>query len=84
MGTKIEYAVNPLGIASQNSKRFTVHGVDDWEYLQDSGVKGKHSSTTTGLENKIQKPMDRMIDKYNADSIKKTMQTHEDIFRHQV
>ncbi|EXB55369.1 hypothetical protein L484_016736 [Morus notabilis] len=83
MGTKIEYAVNPLGTASQNSKRFTVHGVDDWEYLQNSGVKGKYSSTT-GLENKIQKSMDRMIDKYNVDSIKKTMQMHDDIFKHQV
>lgn len=85
MGTKIEYAINPLG-ASQSSKRFTVHGVDDWDYLPKSGVKGKYS-LTIGLENKIhQNSMDRnrMLDKYNVDSIKKTMQMHEDIFKYQV
>ncbi|GMN52013.1 hypothetical protein TIFTF001_021161 [Ficus carica] len=85
MGTKIEYAINPLG-ASQSSKRFTVHGVDDWDHLPNSGVKGKYS-LTIGLENKIhQNSMDRnrMLDKYNVDSIKKTMQMHEDIFKHQV
>ncbi|PON72758.1 ras guanine nucleotide exchange factor Q-like protein [Parasponia andersonii] len=77
MGTKIEFAINPLG-SSANSKRFTGLGVDDWDYFQNSGVKVNYSKT--GLEDKIQNSMD----KNNVDSVKKTMQMHEDIFKHQV
>ena len=77
MGTKIEFSINPLG-SSPNSKCFTVHGVDDWDYFQNSGVKVKY--LMTGLGEKIQNSMD----KNNVDSIKKTMQMHEDIFKHQV
>ncbi|XP_062077525.1 uncharacterized protein LOC133782290 isoform X2 [Humulus lupulus] len=77
MGTKIEFAINLLG-SSPNSKRFAVHGVDDWDYFQNSGAKVKYLKT--GLEEKIQNSMD----KNKLDSIKKTMQMHEDIFKHQV
>ncbi|KAF4397705.1 hypothetical protein G4B88_027574 [Cannabis sativa] len=77
MGTKIEFAINLLG-SLPNSKRFTVHGVDDWDYFQNSGANVKYSKSE--LEEMIQNSMD----KNNLDSIKKTMQMHEDIFKHQV
>ena len=83
MGTKIEYALHPLGASSQHPKRFSVHGVDDWDYFQKTGVV-KVKCSTTGLEVKAKSAVDRTMDRYNADSIKRTMQMHEDTFKHQV
>ncbi|BBG92831.1 hypothetical protein Prudu_000679 [Prunus dulcis] len=80
MGTKIEYAINILG-TSENSSSLTVHRVDDWDYFQKSGLKEKNKKART--EDKIQNSMDRMLDKHNIDTIKKTMQMHEDTFKHQ-
>ncbi|XP_048325135.2 uncharacterized protein LOC107403651 isoform X1 [Ziziphus jujuba] len=80
MGTKIEYAVNLLG-TSPNSNSFTVHGVDDWNYFLNTGLKVK--SRRSKLENKIHNFMDRMLGKHNVDSIRRTMQMHEDIFNYQ-
>ncbi|KAL5549255.1 hypothetical protein UlMin_004486 [Ulmus minor] len=82
MGTKIEYTINPLR-ASPNSNRVTLNRVDDWDFnFQNIGVKV--NCTRSEPENKIRSSMDRMLDKYNVDSIKKTMQMHDDIFKHQV
>ncbi|KAK7303911.1 hypothetical protein RJT34_14829 [Clitoria ternatea] len=80
MGTKIEYSINLLA-SSVESNNFTVGGVNVWENFQNKGVSNKHCSI--GL-NKLQDPMDRMLDRNNIESIKKTMQMHEDIFKHQV
>ncbi|TXG61069.1 hypothetical protein EZV62_012432 [Acer yangbiense] len=76
MGTKIEYAIDPLASALPNSNSFTtvVHGVDDWQYFQ----------TRELIKNKPYYSMDRTLEKHNIESIKKTMQIHEDIFKHQV
>ncbi|XP_008223744.1 PREDICTED: uncharacterized protein LOC103323529 [Prunus mume] len=81
MGTKIEYAINILG-TSENSSSLTVHRVDDWDYFQKSGLKEKYKKART--EDKIRNSMDRMLDKHNIDTIKKTMQMHEDTFKHQI
>ncbi|XP_020227314.1 uncharacterized protein LOC109808651 isoform X1 [Cajanus cajan] len=75
MGTKIEYSINPLATLV-DSNNLAVGGVDVWEHCQN-----KHQRT--GI-NKLQGPMDRMLDRNNIESIKNTMQMHEDIFKHQV
>lgn len=80
MGTKIEYSRNLLA-SSVDSNNFIVGGVDVWEHYQNKGVTNNHFSL--GI-NKLQDPMDRMLDRNNIESIKKTMQMHEDIFKQQV
>ncbi|KAK7354714.1 hypothetical protein VNO80_20182 [Phaseolus coccineus] len=80
MGTKIEYSINLLA-SSVDSNNFIVGGVDVWEHYQNKGVTNNHFSL--GI-NKLQDPMDRMLDRNNIESIKKTMQMHEDIFKQQV
>ncbi|XP_031251693.1 uncharacterized protein LOC116116703 [Pistacia vera] len=82
MGTKIEYAINPLA-ASTNTNSFDFnahHRVDDWDYFQSREVKKFQRTREDGFRNS----MDRMLEKHNIDSIKRTMQIHEDIFKHQV
>ncbi|RDX94595.1 hypothetical protein CR513_22999, partial [Mucuna pruriens] len=80
MGTKIEYSINLLA-SSVESNNFTVGGVDVWEHYQNKGVINNQFSIGV---NKLQDPMDRMLDRNNIESIKKTMQMHEDIFQDQV
>ncbi|KHN22683.1 uncharacterized protein LOC114380808 [Glycine soja] len=75
MGTKIEYSINLLATLVDRNN-LAAGGVDVWEHLQN-----KHQRT--GI-NKLQGPMDRMLDRNNIQYIKKTMQRHEDIFKHQV
>ncbi|CAJ1941819.1 unnamed protein product [Sphenostylis stenocarpa] len=75
MGTKIDYSINLLATLVDSSN-LAVGGVDVWEHYQN-----KHQRT--GIK-KLQGPMDRMLDRNNVESIKKTMQMHEDIFKHQV
>ncbi|XP_061995147.1 uncharacterized protein LOC133713037 [Rosa rugosa] len=82
MGTKIEYSINILGGASQGSNSLAVHRVDDWDYFQKSGLKEKYQKTR--FEDNLRNSMDRMLDKHNMDTIRKTMQMHEDTFRHQI
>lgn len=81
MGTKIEYSINILG-ASQSSNSLAVHRVDDWDYFQKVGLKQKYQKTR--FEDNLRYSVDRMLDKHNMDTIRKTMQMHEDTFRHQV
>lgn len=80
MGTKIEYSINLLA-SSVESNNFTVDGVDVWKHYQNKGVTNNNFSIGV---NKLQDPMDRMLDRNNVESIKRTMQMHEDIFKHQV
>lgn len=80
MGTKIEYSINLL-TTSIDSNNFTVDGVDVWEHYQNKGLTNNHYSIGV---NKLQDPMERMLDKNHIESIKKTMQMHEEIFKHQV
>lgn len=80
MGTKIEYSRNLLA-SSVDSNNFIVGGVDVWEHYQNKGVTNNHFSL--GI-NKLQDPMDRVLDRNNIESIKRTMQMHEDIFKQQV
>ncbi|KAI9078721.1 hypothetical protein K1719_039308 [Acacia pycnantha] len=75
MGTKIEHSINPLAVAVE-SNNFSISGVDVWEYYQKKRL-------TEINNNKLKKDpisMDRNI----MESIKKTMQMQEDIFKHQV
>lgn len=79
MGTKFEYAINPLA-ASTNSNSFDFDRVDDWDYFQSREVN-KFQRTQQDC---FRSSMDRMLDKHNIESIKRTMQIQEDIFKHQV
>ncbi|KAJ1433464.1 hypothetical protein SESBI_05998 [Sesbania bispinosa] len=81
MGTKIEYSINLLATLV-DSNNIAVGGVDVWQYYQNKGrlTNNRHS---IGI-NKLEGPMDRRLDRNNIESIKKTMQMHEDIFKHQV
>lgn len=82
MGTKLERAINPLAISSQssNSCSFTVHFVDD--YFQTRTLK-ENCHQKVGLD-RFCSSMDRVLERKNMESIRKTMQMHEDIFKHQV
>lgn len=82
MGTKIEYSINILGGASEGSNSLAVRRVDDWDYFQKSGLKKKYQNTR--FEDNLRNSMDRMLDKHKIDTIRKTMQMHEDTFRHQI
>ncbi|KAK7265241.1 hypothetical protein RJT34_32858 [Clitoria ternatea] len=75
MGTKIEYSINLLATLV-DSNNLAVGGVDVWEHNQN-----KRQRTRI---NKLKGPMDKMLDRNNIESIKKTMLMHEDIFKHQV
>ncbi|KAJ7979433.1 A-kinase anchor protein 9, putative isoform 1 [Quillaja saponaria] len=80
MGTKLEYAVNLLA-TSPDSNNINVSRVDVWEHFQNKGLR--KNCNKIGVD-KLQDPNDRMIDRNSTESIKKTMQMHEDIFKHQV
>ncbi|KAJ4830501.1 hypothetical protein Tsubulata_012823 [Turnera subulata] len=82
MGTKLDYAINLLA-TSQNSSSISVQYLDEQPYLQARELNRNHQITRSG---KISSLMDRtmMPDKNNPDFIRKTMQMHEDIFKHQV
>ncbi|XVF47669.1 hypothetical protein PTKIN_Ptkin03bG0128700 [Pterospermum kingtungense] len=77
MGTKLECAINPL-TSSQNSNScsFTVHFVDD--YFRIRALKDNCEKIRS---DRFGSSMDRVLE---MESIRKTMQMHEDIFRHQV
>ncbi|PNX70093.1 hypothetical protein L195_g057082, partial [Trifolium pratense] len=78
MGTKIEYSINPL-----DCNNFTVSGVDAWEQYQNKGVKKViNNHCSIGVMN-LQDPMDKILDRNNRESIRKTMQMQEDIFKSQ-
>nr|ACJ85973.1 unknown [Medicago truncatula] len=82
MGTKIEYSINPLAY-SKDCNNFTVVGVDAWEHYQNKGLKVSNKHCSIGVNN-LQNPMDRILDRNNMESIRKTMQIQEDIFKNQV
>ncbi|CAL0307007.1 unnamed protein product [Lupinus luteus] len=70
MGTKIDFSINLIATSVDHSKNLNVGGVNVWEHYQNKELKDKHHK--------------RMIDRNNIESIKKTMQMHENIFKHQV
>lgn len=81
MGTKLERAINPLAKSQKrNSCSFTVHFVDD--YFQTRTLK--ENCQKIGLLDSVSSSMDRVLERHNMESIKKTMQMHEDIFKYQV
>lgn len=79
MGTKIECSINLVATLVKSNK-LAVGGVNVWEYYyQNKGrLTNNHHRT---IINKLQGPI---MDRNNIESIKKTMQMHEDIFKHQV
>ncbi|WJX96604.1 hypothetical protein P8452_77784 [Trifolium repens] len=78
MGTKIKYSINLLA-----RNKLAVSGVNVWEQYQNKRwlTNKHHRFRINKLQGQI---MDKMLDKNNIESIKKTMQMHEDIFKHQV
>ncbi|XP_028751332.1 uncharacterized protein LOC114711148 [Neltuma alba] len=81
MGTKVEYSVNLLAATSVDSKNLSAKSVDVWENYQNNGLSNKVDQI--GTKN-LKFPMERMVDRNNLEFIRKTMQMHEDIFKHQV
>lgn len=81
MGTELQYAINPLAAASPSSHIFSFHCVDEPDYFQNRELK--ESIGNTGA-NKFIDPMDQVAEKHDIESIRKTMQTHEGIFKQQV
>ncbi|KAF2309569.1 hypothetical protein P3X46_024118 [Hevea brasiliensis] len=81
MGTKLEYAFNLLA-PSPNSTSFNVHCVDELDYLQTRELN--ISFLITGLDKHHSLAYDKMPEKQNLDFIRKTMQMHEETFKHQV
>ncbi|XP_022755449.1 uncharacterized protein LOC111303447 [Durio zibethinus] len=80
MGTKLEFVINPLASSeNSNSCSFTVHFVDD--YFRTRALK--ENCQRIGMD-RFRSSMDRVLERPNMESIRKTMQMHEDIFKHQV
>ncbi|KAI4335398.1 hypothetical protein L6164_014043 [Bauhinia variegata] len=80
MGTKIEYSINFLS-TSADSNNLTVVDVNVWEHYKN---KGQSNNLHRTGNIKQEDPMDRMLDRNNIESIRKTMQMHESIFKSQV
>ncbi|KAK7291877.1 hypothetical protein RIF29_07379 [Crotalaria pallida] len=70
MGTKVEYSINLLATSVDSNNLTVGGGVDVWDHNQNKESKDNRQK--------------RMIDRNNLELIKKTMQMHEDIFKHQV
>jgi hypothetical protein len=83
MGTKIEYSINPLA-SLLDCNNFIVSGVDAWEHYQNKGVKKVINNHCSIEVMNLQDPMDKILDRNNRESIRKTMQMQEDIFKNQV
>lgn len=83
MGTKIEHSINLLATSVDSNNNFSISGVDVWEHYQKKGLSliSNRRNPRIGI-NKFKDPIP--MDRNNIDSIKKTMQMHEDIFKHQV
>ena len=79
MGTKIECSINLLATLVKSNK-LAVGGVNVWEHYYRNKGKLTNNHHRTRI-NKLQGPI---MDRNNIESIKKTMQMHEDIFQHQV
>ncbi|KAF5749373.1 hypothetical protein HS088_TW04G01342 [Tripterygium wilfordii] len=80
MGTKLEYAINLLD-TSTSSNSFTVHFVDDHlDYFSSKRLKDNQRTSVVKFSDSI----NRMAENHNLDTIRKTMQMHEDIFKQQV
>ncbi|XP_059636600.1 uncharacterized protein LOC132278749 [Cornus florida] len=80
MGTKIQYAIDPLAASPNNN--FDVNWLGDWDNFLNK--KGPKLSLESAALNKFHNSTDRMLDQHNIESIKKTMLMHEDVFKHQV
>ncbi|XAR51147.1 hypothetical protein NMG60_11005697 [Bertholletia excelsa] len=82
MGTKLQFAINPLANSSPQNNSFSAScQLDDWDCSRKQGVKGGGRRT---LLINFQDSMDRMLEHQTIDSIKKTMLIQEEIFKQQV
>ncbi|CAK9162239.1 unnamed protein product [Ilex paraguariensis] len=79
MGTKLQFAINPLALSPSNN--FSGSYLEDWDYLQNTEQKG--NLRTAGFD-KAYSSMERMPECQSIESIKKTILLHEEIFKHQV
>ncbi|KAK4265500.1 hypothetical protein QN277_026548 [Acacia crassicarpa] len=88
MGTKVEYSINLLAAAATpvESNNLTVKkSVDVWEnYQNNKELSNNKGDDQIGTKNQQFSSMERMVDTNNLEFIRKTMQMHEDIFKHQV
>lgn len=87
MGTRLEPTFNPLATSAHSSNTlFTVQRVNEWHHFQDSTrlpPKLHTPAAMAGLD-KFQESVNKMLHKGEVDSIRNTMQVHEDVFKNQV
>lgn len=89
MGTRVEYSINLLSATSvESNNKLSVKGVDVWEnHHQNKDLISSENPHRFGIGTNyyLQFPMERrMLDRNIVESIKRTMQMHEEIFKHQV
>lgn len=83
MGTELQYVLNPLpALLKRNVDALNTKGDirDSWAYSRERFFK---ENITTGFD-WLQKSMDRMLEQYNRESVKKMMLKQEKIFKEQV
>lgn len=82
MGTKLQYAFNLLEPSPSSTKFLSVHCVNELDYSQTRELN--LSFQIPELDNRYSLVYRKMPEKYNLGFIRKTIQMHEDTFKHQV
>ncbi|KAF8392875.1 hypothetical protein HHK36_021114 [Tetracentron sinense] len=80
MGTELQYAVHLLATLPKNNCD-AINTSDAREFFKNRLLK--ENTQRIGFD-KLQDSMDRFLEEYNRESLRKTMLTHEEIFKDQV
>lgn len=83
MGTELQYVLNPLAtLPERNVDALNVKGdsADSWASSRERFFK---ENISAGFH-RLQESMDRMLEQYNKESVKKMMMKQEKMFREQV
>lgn len=81
MGTELQYALNLFSTSSKNHGDIVnIKTAEFWTSSTKGLLKNKFQ---TGV-NQIRESMERMLEQYNRESMKKTMLKQEEIFKEQV
>ncbi|XP_058068006.1 uncharacterized protein LOC131217197 [Magnolia sinica] len=82
MGTELQYALDPLATLPQNDRNAVTVAFktsNPWAYSRQRFLE----ENRTGSD-KIQESMDKSLEQYNRESVRKTMLKQEEIFKDQV
>ncbi|KAL5974028.1 hypothetical protein ACLOJK_030690 [Asimina triloba] len=83
MGTELQYAFDPLATLENNNSNAVSREFRRANCWACTGQRFLKANTST-CRNRIQKSMDKSLEKYNRESVRKTMLKQEEIFREQV